>query len=98
MIVINKIKISYKINCNLFDNFEDFPRKCFDEKLFRSDPDTITIQTMRGSRKFCQKGSNTEVFLADGMKRIEMPLKTGHHRPASETPLRFVGVPIMAHH
>ena len=36
--VINKIKMSYKINCNLFDNFEDFPRKWLDEKLFRSDP------------------------------------------------------------
>ena len=28
-----------------------------------------------------------------------MPLNVGHHRPASETPLkwRFAGVPIMAH-
>ena len=33
----------------------------------------------------------------DGEK-IEIPLKVGHHRPASETPLkwRFAGVPIMA--
>ena len=35
----------------------------------------------------------------DGEK-IEMPLKVGHHRPASETPLkwRFAGVPIVALH
>ena len=45
---------------------------------------------MRGSRKFCQRGSNTDtVFFSscDG-QRIELP------------PLkwRFAGVPIMAHH
>ena len=64
MMIINKIKMSYKINCNLFDNFEDFPRKCLDEKYLGRTPDTITIQTMCGSRKFCQRGSNTDVFFS----------------------------------
>ena len=48
----------------------------------------LFIHCMCVSRKFCQKGSNTEVFLfffslGDG-KKIEMPLKVCHHRPAIE--------------
>ena len=38
---------------------------------------------MRGSRKFCQRGCNSDVFRAE---RIQIPLKVGHHCPASETP------------
>ena len=39
------------------------------------------------------------LFLLDEGGRMEMSHKVGHHRPASETPLkwRFTGVPIMAH-
>ena len=38
------------------------------------------------------------LFLVDD--GIQVPLKAGHHRPASETPFkwRFVGVPMMAQH
>ena len=41
-------------------------------------------------RKFCQKGSNGFFFLIRGEKtqRLEIPLKAGHHRPASETPFK----------
>ena len=48
---------------------------------------------MRGSRKFFQRGSN--FFLIN--EWIQIPLKSGHHRPASEKPLkwRFAGVPMM---
>ena len=59
------------------------------------------MRLMCRSRKFCQRGSNTDsfvfVFLVDRMERIEMPLKVGHHWPASETPLKwqFAGMPIM---
>ena len=60
------------------------------------------VHYKRGSRKFCQRGSNTDnvFFLVDGMERVEMPLKMGHNRPASETTLkwRFAGVPIIAQH
>ena len=45
------------------------------------------------------EGSNFFLVEGDG-ERIEMPLKVGHHRLASETPLkwRFTGMPIMTHH
>ena len=55
-------------------------------------------------QKVLSEGSNTDgflcCFLVDGMERIEMPLKVGHHQPASETPLKwhFASVPMMAHH
>ena len=47
-----------------------------------------------GYRQFCQRGSNSEnvVFLLLFFKlmkrelRIQIPLKAGHHLPASETP------------
>ena len=40
-------------------------------------------------------------FFVDGMEGgSKLPLKVGHHRPASETPLkwRFAGVPILVPH
>ena len=49
---------------------------------------------MRGSRKFCQRGSNIGIFLFDeGMENINTAISE-HHRPARETPskLRFVGM------
>ena len=57
----------------------------------------------RGSRKFCQRGSNFDnIFLFSLMSggRIQMPLLAGHQRPASETPFkwRFAGVTMMAQH
>ena len=58
---------------------------------------------MRGSRKFYQKGSNTDnVFLVDETERgSKLPLKVDHHRPASKTPLAFrwcadIGPPLNA--
>ena len=61
----------------------------------------------RGSRKFCQRGSNPDnvffffffFFLVRG-KRIQIALKAGHHRPASETPFkwRFAGELMVAQH
>ena len=44
---------------------------------------------MRGSRKFSQTGSNFDFlsFLADEGSQI--PIKAGHHRPASETQMAF---------
>ena len=62
---------------------------------------------MRGSRKFCQRGSNTNnvsfcfVFLVDGMeRRSKLSLNVGHHWPANDTSLkwRFAGVSILAQH
>ena len=60
---------------------------------------------MRGSRKFCQRGSNFNFlflfsfFLMRG-GRIQMPLLTGHQRPASEMPFqwRFACGPMVAQH
>ena len=71
---------------------------------------------MRGSRKFCRRGTNFDRFFLKLMRggRVQIPLKAGHHRPASETPFkwrfhhrpasetpfkwRFAGVPMMAQH
>ena len=44
---------------------------------------------MRGSRKFCQRGS---FFLVYEGKEDPNSTKTGHHRPASETPLNGVSL------
>ena len=45
--------------------------------------------TVRGSRKFCQRGSKFFVFVFKLLRveRIQIPLKAGHHRPTSETPI-----------
>ena len=41
------------------------------------------------SRKFCQRGSHSDGFFSDNEgERIQIPLKEGHHRPASETPFK----------
>ena len=60
---------------------------------------------MRGSRKFCQRASNSDnvfffVFLVDEGSKDQNYTKTGHDRPASETPFkwRFAGVAMMAQH
>ena len=61
----------------------------------------MSIPFMRGSRKFCQRGSNSDNIFSDNEgERIQIPLKVGHHRPASETPFkwRFTGGPMMAQH
>ena len=55
---------------------------------------------MNGSRKFCQRGSNFDNFFFFIFCVIQIPLKAGHHWPASETPFkwRFAGVPMMPQH
>ena len=42
---------------------------------------------MRGSRMFCQRGSNSD-FLSTktSAHQRQIALKAGHHRPTSETP------------
>ena len=44
---------------------------------------------MHGSRKFCQRGSNSDFFVFFFVRgeRIQIALKAGHHQPASETPI-----------
>ena len=45
---------------------------------------------MRGSQKFCQRGSNSDVFLVDeGRGGIKILLKAGQHGPSSEMPLEW---------
>ena len=55
---------------------------------------------MRGSREFCQRGSNLDnvFFLVDGGGIIQIPLLAGRLRSASEMPFkwRFAGVSNMA--
>ena len=58
---------------------------------------------MRGFRKFCQRlrgGQPFFLFFLIRGKRIQIALKAGHHRLASETPFkwRFAGGPMMAQH
>ena len=56
-------------------------------KRLRADPES-----------FFQKGSNFFFILVNDW--FQIPLKSGHHQPTSESPLkwRFAGVPIMAKH
>ena len=62
------------------------------------------VYVMRGSRKFCQRGSNYDkvffLVLCGGGGRIQIPLLAGHQRPACETPFkwRFAGGLIIAQH
>ena len=55
---------------------------------------------MRGSRKFCQRGSNDNNFIFSFFfireEGVVITLLAGHDRPASETPFkwRFTGRPI----
>ena len=57
---------------------------------------------IRGSGKFCQRGSNYDKvffsFMRGGEGRIQIPLLAGHQRPACETPFkwRFAGGPMIA--
>ena len=55
--------------------------------------------SMRGSRKFRQRGSNSANVFLEG-ERIQIPLKAGQYRPASETPFkwRLAGGSMMAQH
>ena len=52
--------------------------------------------TCADPESFFQRGPTFFLFLVD--EGIQIPLKAGQHRPASETPYkwRFAGVPIMA--
>ena len=54
---------------------------------------------IRGTRKFCQRGSNSDNFFYR-WERIQIPLKVGHHRPTSEMPFKrlFAGVPVLVQH
>ena len=52
-------------------------------------------------QKVCQMGSNFDnIFLVNEKKGMPKIPLAGHHRPASETPLkwRFAGVPMVAQH
>ena len=66
----------------------------FGASLFTRD---FSLSYMRGSRKFCQRGSYSDKFFFY-VERMKIPLTTGHHRPASEMPLkwRFAGGPLVA--
>ena len=46
------------------------------------------IDNMRGSRKFSLMGSKSNVFFVLRGKRVQIPLKACHFRPASETPFK----------
>ena len=57
------------------------------------------MRHMPGSRKFCQKGSNSGNVVVDEGERIQIPQKAGPYRTASKTPFiwRFAGVQMMAY-
>ena len=62
--------------------------------MFSSAKVQHVFKCMHGFRKFCQRGSNSEFLFSEGI-----PLYVGHHRPASETPLKsFAGGPMTADH
>ena len=56
---------------------------------------------MQGSRKFARGDLTLTMFFSDNEgERIQIPLKLGHHRLASEMPFkwRFTDGPMMAQH
>ena len=63
--------------------------------LYRKNSEGKTFFHVRIQIYFFQRGSDFEIFLVDVW--IQIPLKSGHHRPASETPFkwRFAGGPMM---
>ena len=48
----------------------------------------VTTQSMRGSRKFFQRGSNFDVFLVD--EWMQIALISGHQRPPAKRHLNGV--------
>ena len=61
----------------------------------------LQFVSMRGSRKFCQKGSNFDNgFLVEEGREDSNTIIAYHHRPASETPFKwnFAGVSMMVQH
>ena len=55
---------------------------------------------MRGSRKLCQRGSNSDNVFFDEGREVPSSTKEDNHRPANDTPFqwRFAGGPMMAQH
>ena len=60
---------------------------------------SIIVDTCADPESFVRLGSNSDKFLIRGNK-IQIALKVGHHRPASEMPLKwcYTGGPMMAQH
>ena len=58
----------------------------------------LLLSIMCGSRKLCQRGSNSVKFFFRGA-RLHNHQKAGNYRPASEMQLKccFAGGPIMVH-
>ena len=58
----------------------------------------LPVITCPDPENFVREGRTLTVFLVD--ERIQIPLKAGHHWPASETQLkwRFAGGPMMPQH
>ena len=75
---------------------------CHEQTCNNSNAPSTDTSSMRGPRKFFQRGSNFDnnLLVKEGIQGIQIPLKVGRHRPASETPFkwRFAGVPMMARH
>ena len=59
----------------------------------RPDFQTELVRHMRISRKFCQRGSNSDLvflnFFVDYGRENPNSTKTGHHRPVSETQFKW---------
>ena len=75
--------IVFSIQCN----------KCLNGRVQLSSVATFFV-CMRGSRKFCQRGSNSDnvYFFLMREERIKIALKEGHHRPAGERHLNGVSL------
>ena len=62
----------------------------------------VNNRDMHGSRKFCQRGSNSDNVFFQLMRGepIRIPLKAGHHWLSSEMPLKwhFACGPMLAQH
>ena len=93
---MNAVESQEKVACR----FYSYPVKP-EYVLLGKNVDPDPFGSMRRCR-ICRRGPTvTTLFLVDVWReRFQIPLKVGHHRPASETPFkwRFAGGPMMAQH
>ena len=93
--------MQYQSSCQkTFRRTREYSNQSASETVKKQVQRVVTKTIMRGSRKFCQRGSNPDnVFILSMRgKRIEIAQQGGHHRPASETPFKwhFAGGLMMA--
>ena len=103
--LIFKIVVKFLHSCWHLNNYEQ--DKCHTQNKVLYPQDMVSTASafsncsMQGSRKFARGDLTLTMFFSDNEgERIQIPLKLGHHRLASEMPFkwRFTDGPMMAQH